>query len=319
MKKSTKNKITSALVITGLTVLSIHLINKLTFALATGKDRLNTGCGSFYKWRFGNVFYKKQGSGKPLLLIHDLNVASSAYEWNRLTRQLAESHTVYTIDLIGCGRSDKPKLTYTNYLYVQLITDFIKNVIGHKTDVAVTGLSGSFVMMACNANPDLFDRIMIINPESLSTLGQIPRKRSKTLKFLIETPVIGTLIYNMCTSKQKLKEKFRKHYFSKEACCSSRTIEAYHEAAHLGKANAKYLFASLKGHFVNINIAHALKQINNSITLICGTDNENATEIMDEYMELNPSIEKNIIADAKYLPQLEKPSALLSQFKIYFN
>ena len=40
---------------------------------------------------------------------------------------------------------------------------------------------------------------------------------------------------------------------------------------------------------------------------------------VDEYMELNPSIEKNIIADAKYLPQLEKPSALLSQFKIYFN
>jgi len=202
---------------------------------------------------------------------------------------------------------------------VQLITDFIKNVIGHKTDIAATGLSGSFVVMACNANPDLFDRIMLINPESLSTLGQIPRKRSKTLKLLIETPIIGTLIYNMCTSKLKLRDKFKKLYFSENSNCSSRNIEAYYEAAHLGKADAKFLFASLKGRFVNINIAHALKQINNSITLIFGTEVDNSTEIMDEYLELNPAIEKNIIADTKYLPQLEKPAALLSQFNIYFN
>lgn len=319
MKKSTKNKITSAIVITGLTLLVIHLINKLIFALAIGKDRLNTSSGSFYKWRFGNIFYKKQGNGKPLLLIHDLNVTSSAYEWNKMTRQLAENYTVYTIDLIGCGRSDKPKLTYTNYLYVQLISDFIKNVIGHKTDVAVTGLSGSFVIMACNANPELFDRIMIINPHSLSSLAQIPRKRTKTLKFLLETPLIGTLIYNMCTSKTKIKEVFKNRYFSNAASCSSKNIEAYHEAAHLGKADAKYLYASLKGRFVNINITHALKQINNSITLICGTDLDNATGIMDEYTELNPSIETNIIADTKYLPQLEKPSSLLSQIRIYFQ
>lgn len=319
MKKSTKNKIASAIFISGLTVLSLHLINKMTFALATGKDRLNTNSGSVYKWRFGNIFYKKQGSGKPLLLIHDLNVTSSAYEWNKLTRQLAEKHTVYTIDLIGCGRSDKPNFTYTNYLYVQLISDFIKNVIGHKTDVVATGTSGSFVIMACNSNSDLFDRIMIINPESLTSLAQIPGKRSKTLKFLLETPIIGTLIYNMCTSKLKLKEVFHNNYFSNKKHCSSRNIEAYHEAAHLGSASARYLYGSLKGRFVNINIVHALKQINNSIILLCGTDYDNATEIMDEYTELNPSIEKNIISDTNYLPQLENPSAILSQIKVYFN
>ena len=46
--------------------------------------------------------------------------------------KLAENHAVYALDLLGCGRSEKPKITYTNYLYVQLISDFIKNVIHEK-------------------------------------------------------------------------------------------------------------------------------------------------------------------------------------------
>lgn len=319
MKKLTKNNFKSAILLTGLTITSIHLINKTIFALATRKDSLNTGSGSFYKWRFGNIFYKKQGKGKPLLLIHDLNVTASAYEWNKVTRQLAKNYTVYIIDLIGCGRSDKPKLTYTNYLYVQLLTDFINNVIGHKTDVAVTGLSCSFVLMACNANPELFNRIMLVNPKSLSSLSQIPCKRSKSLKFLLETPFIGTLIYNMHTSRTRIKKVFCRQYFTNKNCYFSKTIDAYHEASHLGKADAKYLFASLKGCFVNINISHALKQINNSITVICGADMENATDIINEYTDLNPSLEKNIIANTKYLPQLEKPSSLIAQIKVYFN
>ena len=63
------------------------------------------------------------------LLIHDLTPSSSAYEWSKMIDELAESHTVYALDLLGCGRSDKPSITYANYLYVQLITDFAKQVI----------------------------------------------------------------------------------------------------------------------------------------------------------------------------------------------
>lgn len=317
MKNSSKNKLISAACITALATVSIHLINKAVFAIATMHDRLHAGSGSYYKWRFGNIFYKKQGNGKPLLLIHDLNCASSGYEWNHMVKQLAESHTVYTIDLIGCGRSEKPKFTYTNYLYVQLISDFIKHVIGHKADIVATGSSGSFVLMACNASPELFDRIVIVNPASISSLSQAPGKRSKTLKVLIETPIIGTLIYNMCMNRIKIKEQFHKTYFSNKRKCSVKNIRAYYEAAHLGKANAKFLYASIKGRFVNINTAHALKQINNSITLLCGTDYEHAEEIMQEYADLNPSIERGIISDTKYLPQLENPGALLSQLRIY--
>ena len=64
----------------------------------------------------------KKGEGTPLLLVHDLNCASSNYEWKYVVDDLSKRHTVYAIDLLGCGHSDKPKMTYTNYLYVQLLT-----------------------------------------------------------------------------------------------------------------------------------------------------------------------------------------------------
>lgn len=319
MKKSTSDKIRSAVIITTLTAVSIHLINKAVFSIATMKDHLNAGSGNYYNWRFGNIFYKKQGTGKPILLIHDLHTTSSAYEWNRIVKTLAVNHTVYTIDLIGCGRSDKPNFTYTNYLYVQLISDFIKHVIGQKTDVAATGLSGTFAVMACYSNPELFDRMMLINPMDFTETCRIPNKRSKTLKFILESPIIGTLIYNMASSKLKIKERFHKRYFFNKNKCSYKNIAAYHEAAHLGKANAKYLFASIKGRFTNINIAHAIKQINNSIILTFGTEQANVEEIMAEYCDLNPSIEKCVVSDSKFLPQLENPVDLLNQFHIYFQ
>ena len=58
-------------------------------------------------------------------------------EQNR--RRTAMEHTVYTIDLLGCACSEKPGVTYTNFVYVQVICDFIRNVIGEKTDVITSG------------------------------------------------------------------------------------------------------------------------------------------------------------------------------------
>ena len=86
-----------------------------------------------------------------------MNGAASRRNWKK-------NHTVYTLDLLGCGRSEKPYLTYTNYLYVQLITDFIKNIIKDQPDVIATGESISFVTLAENMEHHLFKRIIAVNP-----------------------------------------------------------------------------------------------------------------------------------------------------------
>ena len=144
-----KKNLKTCTILTGLTVASMHIVNRFVYYMSTIDEMLSDKDAEYYDWRFGRICYHKTGSGSPLLLIHDLNVCSSSYEWNQIVDQLSKTNTVYTIDLLGCGRSDKPYLTYTNYLYVQLITDFIKHIIGEKTDIIAMGESGSFVLMAC--------------------------------------------------------------------------------------------------------------------------------------------------------------------------
>ena len=70
------------------------------------------------------------------------------------------------LDLLGYGLSDKPNMTYTNYLYVQLILDFIKNVIGEKTDIVASGDSSSIAIMACHNDPESIRNVILLNPQS---------------------------------------------------------------------------------------------------------------------------------------------------------
>ena len=116
---------------------------------------------------------KKEGTGSPVLLIHDLNHYSSSMEWDKVIGTLSKEHTVYTIDLLGCGKSDKPAITYTCYLYVQLLTDFIRDIIGEKTDIVATGASASFVTAACQNIADQIDHIILVCPESTHALAKL--------------------------------------------------------------------------------------------------------------------------------------------------
>lgn len=314
-----KHKIRNTVFMTTLAVGCLHIINKCIITTSTLKDLLPMHSGKFYNWRFGRVFYRKSGSGRPLLLIHDLSSSSSSYEWNQLEQHLAKDYTVYTLDLPGCGRSDKPNLTYTNYLYVQLINEFIEKVIKGRTSVAATGLSGSFVIMACNTNPDLYDKLLLINPQDLQTLSKIPGKRSKMAKLLIDCPIIGTSLYHMFTSRNAIEHDFMEHYFYNPFNVKKRPVNIYYEAAHRNESCGKYLYASLKGHYLNINISHALKKIDNSIFLIGGSHEHSITEIMDSYVELNPAIETMVIEKTKHLPQMEAPEKVYKAMRIFLS
>ena len=187
----------------------IHLMNRTVNRTACMKEILSSHPGHYYDWKHGRIYYTKTGSGAPLLLIHDLHPASSSYEWSRMMKKLEKTNTVYTIDLLGCGRSDKPNITYTNYLYVQLMNEFISNVINEKTDVIATGDSLSFVVMACQMESKYYDHIVGVCPTDLYELAKAPGRRKNMLKFLIELPIIGTFIYNMAVSRNQIIDAVR--------------------------------------------------------------------------------------------------------------
>jgi len=315
---NTKKTISNLIKIGAFSTTGIFFINKLLFIKSTSKERLYSDNGNFYNWKFGKIFYTVHGKGSPILLIHDLSCDSSDYEWKKTINLFSQTHTVYTIDLIGCGRSDKPKITYTNYLYVQLISDFLKNVIKQKTQVISTGLSSSACIMACYIEPKLFENLILVNPASAG-LSMSPGTKDKFFKWLSETPILGTLLYNIYFSNFIIKHNFSKHLFQNADTITRHMIETYSEAAHLGGPSSKYLMSSIYGKYVNININYALKSINHPIQIILGEEKENKHMIVQTYQELNPSIEIDEISNSKHLPQLENPNAFVATCNIYLR
>lgn len=318
---TTKNKLITVSILSTSSVTAISLINKYIKLSATSRNLLlNSTVSSkrIFHWRLGDIYYSKTGNGKPLLLIHDLDAASSSYEWHKIIPALSKDYTVYALDLLGCGQSEKPCLTYTNYVYVQLISDFIKSEISHRTDVIATGGSSSFIIMACSNTPDLFDRLMLINPESIDSCSKLPGTCSKHYKRFLDFPITGTLLYHIAVNKKKLKNIFANTYYANPKSVKESYVNAYHESAHLG-LSPKSVYACVRCNYTKCNITHGLKKIDNSICLVGGGHKNHIEEILKEYVDYNPAIEYTIINGTNHLPQLEKPAELLSNISTFLS
>lgn len=316
---SCKKKIVTGAALLGLSAGVMHIVNRVVYYISTMDNILFNKNEQYYNWRFGRIFYTKQGNGSPILLIHDLDVCSSAYEWNMIVEELSKTNTVYTLDLLGCGRSDKPNLTYTNFLYVQLVNDFIEHIIGEKTDIVVSGKSGSFVLMACSNDNSMINRVMLINPENLVCLSKVPTKRTRLLKHIICAPIIGTFIYNIKINKATIEDDFVNFYYYDQKKIDEKIPMAYFEASHKENTHSKYLYASIKSRYTNANIIRNLKKLNNSIFIIVGNSNPENVLAANQYQNQLPSIEIVGINKAKQLPHIECSYEFIDQLRILFD
>ena len=313
-----KNRIITAVLLSAGAAVGTALINKYIKMSAVSRNLLAQPEPRCYRWRLGNIYYTKKGTGSPILLIHDALPGASGYEWSKIEDELAVDHTVYTVDLLGCGRSDKPSITYTNFVYVQMICDFIRKIIGEKTDVIASGFSSSFVVMACHNEKELFNKIMLVNPPSFTQLRHMPTRKDHLLKLALEVPIFGTLIYHMIVSRDNVSNLFIEKMYYNPFHVDSQMTDAYYEAAHKGGCYTKYLYSSLASKYMNININHAVKALDNSIYIVEGEAEPNAKSITDEYCSCNPAIEISTLTGTKHLPHVENPENFLEQVKIFF-
>lgn len=294
----------------------MYIANKFIESSAAIHHLMKTAHGDFYNWRHGNIFFTSSGCGSPVLLIHDLNPAASQKEWSAIIDSLSENHTVYAIDLLGCGRSEKPNITYTTYLYVELISDFIKDIIGESTDIIATGKSGSFVIMTAKLYPELIENIHLVNPESMDSLKQLPDPASKIAKTILSCPLLGVSVYYLLTNRNQLEYDFCEKYLYNPFHSSSKMIDTYYESAHLSRGNGRYLLASLSGNYLNFDIRFALSSLDKNINVIFGNELQNAEETAKDYVNYNENVSCSFIDKTKMLPQLEAPEKFMKVIHI---
>ena len=290
----------------------MYFANKFVESSALLRKLLRIDSGYYYNWKHGSIYYTKQGHGDPLLLIHDLYPSSSSAEWNEVIEELSQSHTVYAIDLPGCGRSTKPHITYVNYFFTQLLSDFVTDVIQEPTAVTATGISASFATMAAHLYPDNFTKLTFINSQSPSQLATIPANTAKFTKSIMDCPILGTFLYYIFCSENEIEYNFTEEYFYNPFLVSSKVMHTYYESAHWNQGSGRFLLSSLHGNYINTNVNLAFSNLAQDTQLIFGKELANAENIAASYQKLNPVIKVSYISKAKMLPHLEAPEKFLS-------
>src|SRR5690606_20118435 len=116
--------------------------------------------------RYGDAAYFVSGSGTPVLLLHATRPGSSSAEWEANFDALAQHHTVYALDSLGWGLSDKPGQFFAAADYAEQIRYFIEDVIDGPCAVIASGEAGNFALLAAQNSPELISKLVLICPHT---------------------------------------------------------------------------------------------------------------------------------------------------------
>jgi pimeloyl-ACP methyl ester carboxylesterase len=109
------------------------------------------------------IHYLQQGKGKPLILVHGF--AGSTYTWRKLIPLLADHYTVYALDLLGFGLSDKPvDENYDLDSQGKLVSGFMDALHITKATLVGHSMGGVVVGYAALDAPSKVDILVLVSP-----------------------------------------------------------------------------------------------------------------------------------------------------------
>ena len=134
------------------------------------------------------VRYNVIGGGPPVVLVHGW--LSSSRIWEPLARRLAQRFTVYSLDLVGFGESDKPASGYGVRNGSRLLYAFCAHFGLTRASVIGHDLGANMVVKLAADHPDLVGRVVLVSAPADEDQIDLP-----TPLWLATLPVIGPLFY----------------------------------------------------------------------------------------------------------------------------
>lgn len=104
--------------------------------------------------------YVAGGAGQPVILLHGLGHASST--WDEILPHLARHFRVYAVDMLGCGRSDKPRIEY-NLWALATYTRYFMDALGiERAHVVGHSLGGGIALHIAWQYPERVNRLALV-------------------------------------------------------------------------------------------------------------------------------------------------------------
>jgi pimeloyl-ACP methyl ester carboxylesterase len=176
--------------------------------------------------RAGRLSYYVAGEGEPLLLIHSINAAASAFEMSPIFEHMKATRRVYAVDLPGYGFSDRSDRPYDITLFVDAVremSDLIARECGEQAiDAVALSLSSEFLARAAAERPERFRTITLVTPTGFNRSGakrRGPAGESVEVRGLYKSltfPLWREGLFSVLVSEKSIRYFLRRTFGSKD-------------------------------------------------------------------------------------------------------
>jgi pimeloyl-ACP methyl ester carboxylesterase len=141
-------------------------------------SNIRTGRVAFYAGASQSVGH----AGPPLLLVHSVNAAATAYEMKPLFEHYGELRAVYALDLPGFGLSDRSERKYTPRLMTDAVLAAVREIQRRHDDALIDimalSLGCEFAARAAMEMPNAFRSVALISPTGLDRRAERAARNS---------------------------------------------------------------------------------------------------------------------------------------------
>jgi 4,5:9,10-diseco-3-hydroxy-5,9,17-trioxoandrosta-1(10),2-diene-4-oate hydrolase len=180
--------------------------------------------------------YWKAGSGqRTIVLVHGFT--GSLLEWVSNMPVMAQTYTVYALDLPGHGRTGKPSVTYDYDFFASFLNHFFQAMGISKAALLGHSMGGIIVLNFCILHPEKAERLILIDPP-YST-------RFPLALHILTVPFVGEHLLRPPSSLKAVRDGFR-IVTLKEFAYDEDSIRNYYEFQH-SAGYAQALLSYLRG------------------------------------------------------------------------
>ncbi|QCX34582.1 alpha/beta hydrolase [Caloramator sp. E03] len=235
-----------------------------------------------------NIFYKNEGSGKKIILLHGWG--GNADSFLPVFNHLKSKFEVYAIDFPGFGRSSPPDRPFDVTDYMNILYKLFKKLKIEKASLVGHSFGGRVSILFSAVHPECVEKVVLVD-----SAGIIPKRTLKyyyrVYKFKLLKKIY--LLFSKGDKEEKL-ERFYKKYGSKD----------YRESGNMRQTFVKV---------VNQNLRPYLKDIKAPTLLIWGEEDKDTPLYFGKIMEKEiPDAGLVVFKGAGHFSYLDK----LSDFNI---
>ena len=164
--------------------------------------------------------YLRAGSGPALLLVHGL--LGYSFSWRFTIPALARHATVYAIDLLGTGFSDRPPgLDYSFKASAERLLRFMDATGLPACDLLGTSHGGAVSMRAAAIAPDRIRRLILVDPVNPWSA------HGKRLTVFLSNPLIAPLFVALAPRLPMLHAYYHHRMFGDRQRIPADSLEGY--------------------------------------------------------------------------------------------